>query len=927
MRITTCITLIVLGSVLVAAGLGVREVRRQTSPEHVRASVRRQFEQAAAGDLSMDVAKLELPGRLRAEGVSITPPEHEAPLFECERVIADLDIGSLLRGKTVLRRLRVHAPEVKLIHDPERRRWNFRDLMPERRKRRRAEPRRPGPGRPKPGEATAVRETLVDGLEIEDATVHLRYPGLFRDGETRVIEGIYVTARPDHANLERWRFHGEIQRGPLRGVQFSGHYAEGQQVPLRLEVDAGDLTVDRELWRFVPDGSRIWEMFRPEGHIAARGTVEVTENSEERYSFDVTARDVTAETMYAPAPVESLRGHVTVSDAGVFVRDLKGLLPALELDDELHGKPPVHVKVNSTYEWHGGRRDYVVEAEDVPLCRRTLEAVPRFGGEIWHRLQPDGTCRFALRLSDPGDGQDMRVNLTADVRDATLRPPELPRPLENVSARLEVEDETLSVNSFHGLLNQPDRNGSSAETAEVRGGARVPFARERAANVNVQVRNLRLTPALVRAVPSHGERIWEVVQPEATLDGELSLVRDAGGSDWRPIVQLQLHEGRAQLDFWPVPLRELNGGVRIVNGRVDIQRLSARLHTGATQVPAPRTSDLLEADGWVDLAEGEALVNLSAENLRLDRELVTSLPKVGTAIWEQSRPEGICSLAGSLRYRAEAQTPVTCLMRMELHDVSARPAVLPVSLSGLSGSLLISEKRTIASELHGVACAGTFDGAGVAYYGSPGEYPSYAATLHFRQVDLQDLLEKSTGRKRDVAGLLSGTVDIGGVIGGSTGVSARGNVSLAEGRLWQAPFFARLIQVLHLSLPGPRRSVQRGQASFTRIGNKVDIHEFEVVGGGLNVSGYGTVGRRNQLDLTLVALGEPEPGTGIPVLSTVAGWVVRGVGGVLFRIEVSGTLEDPRYSPTPIRTIMTPLTSLRSILFSPIFGPQQEGNR
>jgi len=922
MKTTTCIKLIILGAVLVAAGLAVREVRRQTSPERVRASVMREFERNAVGELSMDVARLELPGRLRIEGIAVTPPGHEEPLLECDRVLADLDTGSLLKGQTVLRGLRIHSPTVKLRYDREQRRWNFRDLIPARKEQERPAER----GRPQRREQPSRGETLADGVTIENGTVELQYARLFRDGEPRLIEGIYVTARADHANLRRWRFQGQIQRGPLQGVRLSGHYAAGQEVPLHIEIDAGRLTADRELWRYVPYGARVWEMFRPEGRVAGRGTLDFPAGGRVRYSFDVTARDVTAETKYAPAPVESLRGGVTVSDAGVFVRDLKGLIPADGLDKELSDRPPVHVRLNSTYEWSGGRRDYVVEADDVPLCRRTFEAIPRFGSKLWERLQPAGDCRFALRLSDPGDGRPMRMNVSAEVRNATLCPTELPRPLENVTANLDVDGDTLSINSFQGLLRQPGQNGELSGTAKVRAEARIPFAGERTANVNVQMTNLRSTPALVRAIPSYGERIWEAARPEVTLDGELSLVREGNGGEWQPTVQLQLQGGRAELDFWPVPLRDLNGALRVTGNRVELQRLSAQLDIGKDQVPATRTTNHVEADGWVDLAEASAVVNLEAQNVRLDRELVTSLPNIGTAIWEQSRPQGICSVAGCLRYRSAAESPVSYLVRMDLHDVSAQPAALPVALSGLSGNMLITEKRVVASDLTGVTCAGTFDGAGVAYYGTAGEYPSYAGTVRFRQLDLEELLEKATGKGPDIAGLLSGTVDVGGVIGGSTGISATGSVSLAEGKLWQTPFFGRLIQVLHLSLPGPRRSVQRGQASFTRIGNKVEVHEFEVVGGGLNISGYGTVGRDNELDMTLVALGEPEPGAGIPVVSSIVGWVMRRVEGVLFRIEVSGTLEDPRYSPTPIRTIMTPLTGLRSVLFSPIFGAPEEEN-
>ncbi len=916
MRIKTCITLIILGAVLVAAGLGVREVRYQLSPATIRASLERDFERFAEGQLSMEVTRLEMPGRLRIEGLAVTAPEQETPMLECERVLGEFDTGALLRGKTEVRGLRVNRPVLRLSHDAERDRWDFLDLLKELPD---IEPDPPEPPRP-------PREALVDGVQIEDATVELRYRKLFRDDRPRTIEGLYLTARPDHSDLSRWRFSGHIQRGPLRGIQLSGYFAAEQDYPVHIEIDAGNLMVDRGFWDYVPHGDEVWELFRPVGRVAARGTLRFPHQGPVHYSFDVTAQDLETTTEYVPAPVTSVRGGVTVSEKGIVVHNLTGLIPAASLDEELADHPPLHVRVNSSYSWRDGRQDHLVEADDIPLARATLEAIPEVGGELWERLRPDGTCRLTLRLREPGRGQGMQAHVTAELRDVILRPGELPRPVEDVTARLEIGTDQLSLTGLRGTLLQPAPGGGPPARAEVRGNARIPFNNDEMADINLHVTNLRSDAALVRAVPTYGERVWDLAQPEVTLEGRLSLVRETDG-EWHPTVQMELLGGRAQMDFWPVPLRELRGRLRIDGTRMALQGLRARLETGVRETPPRRSGDHVLVDGWVDLTNSAAQIELTAQNLRLSRELVTSLPEVGPAIWEQSRPRGMCTVTGSLLHRPDRTDPLMYLLRVDLHDVAAEPATLPVPLSGLAGQVLITDRRAVATNLTGVVTGGTFDGAAVAYYGAADEYPTYAGTFRFRQLDLQEILERASDRDHDVRGLLSGIVDVGGVLDGVTGISAAGNINLTEGRLWRTPFFARLIHVLHLTLPAARRGVQHGEASFTHIGNRTEIHEFEVIGGGLDVSGYGTIGRNQELDMRLLALGARDDGTGIPIVSSVAAWVMRSVGGVLFRVDVSGTLEEPRFTSTPIRTLITPLTTLRGLLYTPVFGPPEEGRR
>ena len=95
---------------------------------------------------------------------------------------------------------------------------------------------------------------------------------------------------------------------------------------------------------------------------------------------------------------------------------------------------------------------------------------------------------------------------------------------------------------------------------------------------------------------------------------------------------------------------------------------------------------------------------------------------------------------------------------------------------------------------------------------------------------------------------------------------------------------------------------------------------FELTGAGLSVSGYGTIETETrELDMTVVAIGAPE-GKGIPILSDVVGWLLKGIERQLVRIDVTGTTDAPKYTSQVLTKVTWPLRSLRTVLFSPILG-------
>ncbi len=903
MKTLTCLKLIVAGALLLAVGLAFREVRRATSPQAVRRELQEEFREALRGDLSLRSASFQLNGTLQAEDLDIRAPGREVPLFQCPRVIAEFDWWQLLHLRNVVRRVVLVRPTFRLFHEPGDQRWNFQNLV-----------RRPA----EPGAPPAA--TLAEGIALEDATFLVKTAQLFKDGEPRAFEGLQFRLVPQGDGLSVWRFEGRVQRGPLRGLELRGFFSAGESPGLHLKLSAADLAADERFWNWIPYGKAIWRDFRPEGPLAVTGTVDWQKGGRVDYRLALEARGMSLKTKYLPAQAESVRGTVTITPDGLTISNTVGEVPPDQMGAEGEDVPPAEVRLDGTQRWDGAGR-YSIRARDVPLRRTTIESIPAAGGKLWKRLRPHGRCRLELTMHRPQRDAEMGFRLRANLSDTSLNPPELPGSLEEVAGLVLVDNQTAT---FRGLQGKLRRNGAAPETsAEVEMNGRMGLA-DGALDLNVHLRNVRTDEELVKAIPARGERIWEMLRPELLVDGRLSLRRAGGEEDYEHSGLLRFHGGKAQLKQWPMPLRRVSGTVRVENSRFLLERVSAVAGTGPVDHTAGAT---LRAAGYVDLEAGRAEVNVSAGDLSLGEALLSSIPAVGQQIWRGVKPEGPASMNGTLSYRADQEHPLSFLLHARLHDVTARPQALPFALKGLRSEFLVREGEAFTDRFSALACGGHLRGSAVFHYGTPQEQPTYAGTVEFRHIDLADLAGRYRDESPRVEGQLAGTVDFGGVLDTEAELTLEGEVSLSEGRLWNTTFFSRLMNLLHLTIPGKDVGLQRGRGRFRYLAGRTEIQEFELTGGGLDLSGYGTVSAEGDLDLLMVAAGMPEQGRGIPILSSLVGWVMRGMERELFRIKVTGTLQNPNFAPETLARILWPLTNLRSVLFSPTYETQTPRER
>ncbi len=919
MRTTTAIKLVILGLFLLALGVAGKLFNHYTSSEYLSRTLCDEFARSVEAELSLDSARLDLGGVLRVERPAIRLAGEKEPLFTCREILIGLDVAGALRGAGAVKEVVLVEPTFNLVYQQQDRAWNFEAMFPKP-----AERKKPGEA-PVPERKGPPEEMLREGILLQDATLIVQNAELFGDEEPREYPGLYLRLTPDLNATSSWHCEANFRRGPLAGSEITGWFVPGDRPQLKLDITCKDLAAGEALWHYVPSGKDIWEEYQVAGRLSLDAVIELLDTGCLTYSLKVRARDASAKTKFFPSRVSSINGVVDIRDDDVIINGLTGVIPAEEFGATATQGVPARIRMSGVS--HGGEQGYSfqIEVVDLPLCRTSVEAVPEVGADLWRQFQPAGRSRFTLTLAGPPDGGDARFLAVLELQDVTLRPAEAPLPLEHVSGTVSVDNDTVRLDGLWGVLSQHGgpATGGRSSVAQFTADGIIDFNGKNSV-LEVALRNIRTDEQLVKAIPACGEQIWEMLRPDVVLDASLLLRDKADSDDMSHSVVLELHGGQVTLEAFPLPLRNLSGTVKVDGSTVSVEHLAATLDTGDDTTGKFNAVSSVEARGVIDLEAEHAEVSLVARDLVLTEKLLKAIPNVGEDIWDAVRPEGTVSLRGKVVYDGQKERPLHYTLDLDLRDISVLPESLPVPVDALSGQLLVSENHMFSNYLVGVTCDGHFEGAGVIHYGAESEVPTYGARVRFEQVELAELIRCFGGGKEGVSGRIGGVLYVGGVLGDSTTTRGHGQVSLTEGYLWETPFFVGVVSLLHLAMPGRSSAAARGEAAVALNGDEVKVRELNLTGGGMDLSGYGSVWWDGKLDMTMVVVGAPEKGSGIPFVSPLVGWVLQTMERQLVRLEVSGTLSEPRFKHQVLSTITWPLTSLRAIVFSPFFRAKQE---
>lgn len=714
------------------------------------------------------------------------------------------------------------------------------------------------------------------------------------------------------------------------------------------DISVMGLPVCQRVVESIPEvGQAVWERLKPTGR--ARLSVSLTEppNGELQFTTVTDLEDGTLHPQELPFPLEQVSGTIVVDNGGLRLRNLRGVVVG-QGAAAASVKPTAPFSADGLVSFRGQESALSISVHGLRTDEKGVKSIPGVGPQLWGLLRPEVALDASVVLRDVLDPKRMSYSALLEVHSGRCRPAlpaealgsegeageaprvagELPVTLEQVNGNVVVDTEGVRLRDVRGMIVQPHPSeGSQIQEAPFSADGLVDL-QGRKSSLSVTVHNLQTNEKIVRAVPL-GDKVWQLFHPKVVADASVQL-RDAPEAGRMAYsVLIELHGGRIEPQFCSIPLTDTIGTIKVDGAKVSIERFTATVDTGESAAEKrEQTISTMDMRGKLDLEANQAELYVNAKDLTVTKNLLAAVPQVGAEVWQQAAPRGLASFTGKISYDGSEEDPLHYMLDVDLVDISLVPKFIPVPVDALSGKLLVTESRTVSNNFTGVTCGGRFQGSAVVYYGAAGEATSYGARVQYEQLELGELAKRAGGKETNVAGRLAGVIDVGGAVGQTTVTGGKGSVSLTDGRLWRTSFFLKLLPVLHLSMPTNQEAPLQGEMTFALAGNELKVREFELVGGGLNLSGYGTIGLDGKLNLTIVAVGAPEEGMGIPIVTPVVNLLLKAVERQLVRLDVTGPINDPIFEQRVLSKIAWPLTSLRSVLFSPILGggtkPQPE---
>lgn len=149
---------------------------------------------------------------------------------------------------------------------------------------------------------------------------------------------------------------------------------------------------------------------------------------------------------------------------------------------------------------------------------------------------------------------------------------------------LVVTGQTVRLSNLTGLIVQDgDAPDSAPSVASFALDGLLDLRRE-STRLKLTLDNLRANEELVKAVPAVGAGLWEMFRPEVILDVTALLSDSPDKDEMSATVLLDLHGGTARPDFLPMPLHDVCGSIRVEDGKVFLERVTAVIDTdGASE--------------------------------------------------------------------------------------------------------------------------------------------------------------------------------------------------------------------------------------------------------------------------------------------------------------------------------------------------------
>lgn len=866
--------LIIIFSVLlcILAG-GYVTLKIFTSDKAIQTRITKTLEGFTGGKLNIGHAYFDLFKGLSLDKVRFEGKNPEDLRIEAERILVRYEPSALLRGEILINSIMIISPELFLAREEDAI-WRFLNYV----------------------------KALLDHSGLKYPTDQLKRGVIVKAANIHLFDEVFRNGVLDIENLDLF---GQQLGGSLRDIVIKGIINDGFWKGFELNVDTNlatpelkliarlrDKTMTKELMLELPViGEKFWNTYSPVGKFDFGCTLDFNnKNYERKMDYLLELDIVDGEMTYIKWPflIKHVNGKLEFSKNGTFLKSMKG-------DIQNEGKQS-YGEIDAFFGLGNEKISVNLNVPNFNITETLMKMIPDVGEKVWEDYRPEGNIDLTIKYESNEDASVIDYSAEAICKGITARHPNIPYALSNIVGLIKNDGKNIYLKNMSGyLLNGPRSNRTMFDG--------VIDLESKEKRFTISIPNLDLTEEIVKNIPKKGEDIWSGYKPAGQIDFTVDYKGFEDSSRDEYIITVDGKGNELECADLSIKLSDIIGRVIVDKNDVQLKNLQGYVVNDGQLARAV-------CNGVYKLKNKDKKTLFNVFDLRVTDGLLDKFSKQLKNEWLKIEPVG--------RVNVTLEDEVSNVNGKDKHAITIDAMGcevglnnLPVRISDIDGRINIEDGQLTSRNFIGMFNGGNVNGLIKLDRTTPNG--AYAGNLNFEKVSLQKLMENFVKDKQKWTGECEGSVEFQGKGQGLKDLTAKGHAKLREGYLSEVPVLLSILKLLNLSIP-KKETFHTANIKYSIKDKVIHVEELEVFSDSVELGCVGTAGFDGALDLTVVAGFNKETFSQIPFIGGLMDFVVGGVRRTLTKVQITGTLSDPKSTMIGLKPFTHPIKSIFDVL-------------
>ena len=874
----------VIGCILIG---GYFTLKTFTSEKAIKTRITERLEALTGGKLTVEHAHFDMFKGLNLSNFKFEGKDPENLRIEGESILIRHEPLALLRGEVLINSIMIVSPELFLVREKGAI-WRFLNGV-------KAMLDHSGIKYP--------TDQLGRGVIVKAANVHVYDEVIFRGGVLN-IENVDLFGQQLGGSLKDIHIKGIINDGLWKGLELN--VDTNLATPeLKLVAQTRDKTMTEELMKELPViGEKFWKTYSPTGKFNFDCTLDFNDKDSKRKMDYLLKLDVIdGEMTYIKWPflIKHVNGKLEFSRKGTFLKSMKG-----DLQNE---GQQTHGEIDAFFAVGDARKSVNLNIPNFNITETLMKMIPDVGEKVWNDYHPKGNIDLTIKYESNEDKSVTDYSAKASCKGITAENPFIPYDISNIIGLIENDGKNIYLKNMSGYL----QNGQKTNHCMI-DGVISPKSKEK--RFIVSIPNLDLREEVVKSIPKKGEDIWSRYKPTGQVDFMLNYRGFEDSSKDEYVITVDGKGNEIKYADLSIELKDVIGRVIVSKNDVQLKNLRGYMINGDKLA---RTV----GNGVYKLRSEDKKTLFNVFDLTVTEEYLDKFPKLLKRDWFKIEPVGWVNVT--------LDDEVNDVDGKDRHSViidtkgcKAGLTNIPVTISDIEGRINVEGGQLTGRNMNGTYCGGRINGTIEADRTSPdGEY---SGKLNFEKVSLQKMMESFVKEEQKWTGVCEGNIDLQGKGKDLKDFTAKGSVRLQEGQLAEVPVLLSILKLLNLSLP-KKESFHTAKLKYSVKDKIINIDELEVFSDSVELGCIGTVGFDSTVDLTVVAGLNKETFSQIPFIGGLMDFVVGGVRKKLTKVQITGTLTEPKSAMIGLKPLTYPIKRIFDVLSPARENKEEDGEK